>query len=366
MRASIPFVLSVVCLMGVQGCQSEARTSAHLQPPEGYRLAAAPAKGGPRECPKTPEPYTGELLFPSKYAGSDAARDKINPQAATRYRDLTGQVQLLESGTSRLVARYLKYGQDSDVECVLGWLQNWAEQDALTSTSFNHTGKSVRKWALASVSGSYLRLKFSNSHPLAAHAEQTRVIEAWLGRLADQVVKDWNAQPMDRRNNHQYWAAWAVMSTAVVLDRRDLFDWSVAQYRHGIDQIDAEGYLPLELKRQTRALAYHNYAMGPLTMIAAFAKANGEDLRDENDKGLQRLATRLEVGVHQPKVFQEKTGYEQVMVDLQPNNRFSWLEPYCALYSCSEKTNAWRRSKEPMNTYRLGGDLTQLFEGQLP
>ena len=177
---------------------------------------------------------------------------------------------------------------------------------------------------------------------------------------------DWDEQPLERRNNHQYWAAWSVMASAVILDRRDLFDWAVAQYRQGVGQVDEQGYLPRELSRQTRALAYHNYSMAPLLMIAAFAQANGLDLRAENADGLQRLARRLESGLQDPKIFQERTGYPQTLEDLQDSNRFAWLEPYCALYSCSAKTDEWRRSIEPLDTYRLGGDMTQLFSRNLP
>ena len=28
---------------------------------------------------------------------------------------------------------------------------------------------------------------------------------------------DWDEQPLERRNNHQYWAAWSVMASAVIL-----------------------------------------------------------------------------------------------------------------------------------------------------
>lgn len=348
-----------------QGCSWE-RAGATLVPPAGYLRSAAAPQGKVPSCPPVPPPYTGELYFPSKYAGSDAARDKINGAAAARYAQLTDDVRQLENGSNRLVGRYLATGQPAYADCALSWLDTWAEAEALLSERYNHTGKSVRKWALGSVAGAYLRLKFSRSQPLAGHAEQAERIEAWLGELADQVVIDWNAQPLERRNNHQYWAAWSVMATAVVLDRRDLFDWAVEQYRHGMRQVDAEGYLPLELSRQTRALAYHNYSMGPLLMIAAFAKANGLDLRGENDAALQRLALRMQAGLREPQIFQEKTGYPQTLEDLQDSNRFAWLEPYCALYPCSESTDAWRRSIEPLSTYRLGGDMTQLFSGQLP
>ena len=350
------------------GCSSASGdgNGAALKAPAGYYRSAPQAVGKPRDCKAAPAPYVGKLDFPSKYEGSGKARDTLNPDAERRYLKLTGDMREMEKGVNRMVERYFKYGRPQEVDCAVSWLFQWAEAGALLSEDYNHTGMSVRKWTLGSLAGAYLKLKMSRSQPLEAYEQQGREIERWFGKLADKVVADWNAYPKERSNNHNYWAAWSVMATAVILDRRDLFDWSVAQYRHGIDQITADGYLPRELARQSRALSYHNYSIGPLLMISAFAKANGLDLRDENDGALLRLAHRLEEGLHNPKIFQEKTGYQQAQVDLQKTSRYAWLEPYCALYSCSERTNAWRRSIEPLSTYRLGGDLTQLFSGQLP
>lgn len=364
LRASVASGAALLLLLA--GCSGAGNNDADLQPPPGYFRAVAEAQGTPRDCVAAPKPYTGKLQFPSKYAGSDAARDQVNPKAALRYRELTDNVRLLENGVNKLIGRYLDKGQPDDLACVISWLNDWAEADALLSTSYNHTGKSVRKWALGSVAGAYLRLKFSRSQPLEQYSSEARSIEKWLGKLADQVVLDWNAQPVERRNNHQYWAAWSVMASAVVLNRRDLFDWSVSQYRQGMSQVDEQGYLPLELSRQTRALAYHNYAMGPLLMVAAFAQANQLDLRGANEGALQRLAQRLQAGLKQPQLFSAKAGYPQTLDDLQDNSRFAWLEPYCALYTCSPATEAWRRSLQPLTTYRLGGDITQLFAEQLP
>lgn len=361
-------VCGAVWLLSLLGVSSVAlaQDAAGLLAPAGFYLAAPPAKGKAPDCPDAPAPYTGALMFPSKYEGSDAARDKLSTAAYERYLQQTADVHRLETGVAKFVAQYLKKGHPQSAECALGWLSTWAEADALLSQEYSHTGKSARKWALATVSSAYLRLKFSRSQPLVGHAEQAHRVEQWLGKLADQVVLDWDGQPLNKRNNHQYWAAWAVMSSAVTLNRQDLFAWSVAQYRHGMQEVDAEGYLPLELSRQTRALAYHNYSLGPLLMIAAFAQANGLDVREDNHGALQRLAERVELGIEDPQSFKNKTGYGQTLDDLHSNSRFSWLAPYCALYRCSAKTIAWRRSLEPLSTYRLGGDLTRLFSNQQP
>ncbi|MDU2871774.1 MAG: alginate biosynthesis protein AlgL, partial [Pseudomonas aeruginosa] len=202
---------------------------------------------------------------------------------------------------------------------------------------------------------------FSSSRPLAAHAEQSREIEDWFARLGTQVVRDWSGLPLKKINNHSYWAAWSVMSTAVVTNRRDLFDWAVSEFKVAANQVDEQGFLPNELKRRQRALAYHNYALPPLAMIAAFAQVNGVDLRQENHGALQRLAERVMKGVDDEETFEEKTGEDQDMTDLKVDNKYAWLEPYCALYRCEPKMLEAKKDREPFNSFRLGGEVTRVF-----
>lgn len=336
-------------------------SAADLVPPAGYYGAAQPERGKASACPAAPKPFTGALNFPSKYAGSDRARDQLNSRAYATYSDMTADITRLESGFSRYVADYLRFGRPGYADCALDWLQQWAEAEALLSEEFTHTGKSRRKWTLGSLSSAYLRLKFSSSQPLRGREAQAERIEAWLNALAERVVLDWNDQPLERVNNHQYWAAWSVMATAVAVNRRDLYDWSVSQYRVAASQVTEDGFLPNELHRRSRALAYHSYAMGPLLMISAFALANGQDLRAENHAAMRRLGENILASREHPARFASRADSEQVMEALQKINNLAWVEPYCALYSCSAPTRQWLESVRPLRTYRLGGDVTQLF-----
>lgn len=340
-------------------------SGAALVPPAGYYQAAQPERGKASACPAAPRPFTGPLNFPSKYAGSDRARDALNPRAYANYSEMTEQITRLESGFSRYVADYLRFGRPGYAECALDWLDQWAKADALLSDEFTHTGKSRRKWTLASLSSAYLRLKFSSSQPLKGREAQAERVEAWLDALADRVLLDWKDQPRERINNHQYWAAWSLMATSVVLNRRDLYDWSVDQYRIAARQVTDDGYLPNELHRRSRALTYHSYALGPLLMISAFALANGQDLRHENSDAIGRVAENTLASRENPARFAARANSEQVMDDLRKNNNLAWVEAYCALYSCSAATRDWLASVRPLRTYRLGGDVTQLFSPTL-
>lgn len=352
--------LAGCCLLGLGLADA---TQAGLVPPPGF---VAPAGDVSSDCPEIPKPFTGVLDFPSRYEGSGSARDQNNAQAEKLYRERSKPVTDFEKGFSREVGRYIKNGRPAQLHCALAWIERWSQADALLGKAANHTGAAVRKWALASIASAYVRLKFSRSQPLLAHAATAAMAEAWLGRVADQVVLEWSDAPDKNFNNHEYWASWAVMATAVALDRQDLFDWSVKNYRRAAAQIDAEGYLANELARETRALLYHNYSLPPLAMMAAFAKANGLDLAQENDAALKRLAARTLAGIDDPNIFKAKTGKKQKTDDLDDPAKFSWLEPYCWLYGCSGELTRRLEGYRPIAAYRVGGDVSALFADPPP
>ena len=357
-RHLAPALLSLALFAGAT------QAAAPLRPPQGYLAPVEKFKTGDSnsDCDATPTPYTGALQFRSKYEGSDKARSTLNVQSEKAFRDATADITRIERGTSKQVMQFMRDGRPQQLECTLNQLAAWASADALMSKDFNHTGKSMRKWALGSMASAYIRLKFSSSQPLATHQPQAQQIEAWFSRMADQVVSDWDNLPLDKTNNHSYWAAWSVMATAVATNRRDLFDWSVKEFKVGAHQVDAEGFLPNELKRQQRALAYHNYALPPLAMIASFAQVNGVDLRQENQGALKRLGDRVLAGVKDPDAFEDKSGKEQDMTDLKVDSKFAWLEPYCSLYSCSADVLEKKHGMQPFKSFRLGGDLTKVYD----
>ncbi|GFM53415.1 mannuronate-specific alginate lyase [Pseudomonas cichorii] len=358
-----PTLLSMAILSSMAWASGASATGT-LVPPQGYSAPIEKMKTGSHDftCDAVPKPYTDKLVFRSKYEGSDKARATLNEESEEAFRDATKDITTLERGISKVVMQYMRDGRPEQLDCALNMLTTWAQADALESREFNHTGKSMRKWALGSMASSYLRLKFSESHPLANRQQQTQVIEAWFSKLADQVVSDWSNLPMEKINNHSYWAAWSVMATAVATNRRDLFDWAVKEYKIAAYQVDKDGFLPNEVKRRQRALAYHNYALPPLAMIASFSLANGVDLRNENNGALKRLGDRVLAGVKDPDDFASRGGTKQDMSELKKDPKFAWLEPFCSLYSCSPDVIEHKHEMQPFKTFRLGGDLTKVYD----
>ena len=191
-------------LLGLAMFASTAHAAAPLRPPQGYYAPVEAFKTGDfkNDCDAMPKPYTDKLEFRSKYEGSDKARSTLNVVSEKAFRDATSGITTLERGTSKRVMQFMRDGRPEQLECTLGWLTAWAQADALMSKEFNHTGKSMRKWALGSMASSYLRLKFSESQPLAQHPQQAKEIEAWFSKMAEQEVSDWDNMQLAKTNNH--------------------------------------------------------------------------------------------------------------------------------------------------------------------
>lgn len=340
---------------------SPAQAAPHLVPPPGYAVPAG--SRGSFSCEELPAPFTGSLSFPSKYEGSGPARDQLNEEADARYKELSKPITDLEKGITKVVGKYVETGKPEAAKCALDAYVAWAKAGALRQEATTYSGRAMRKWALGSLSGAWLHLKYSTSQPLKAYPEQSRLVEQWLGALADQVTTEWDLDhPSGKINNHYYWAAWGVMATAVVLDRHDLYDWSLKVFRTFEKQVDSDGYLPNEMDRETRALGYHNYAITPLAMIAAFAKANGTDLASEGNGALKRLATVTLAGVDDPSIFEKKTGKRQELENTDPRKgKLIWLVPYCWATDCPDAVQQKLAGLGPQKNARLGGDVSAVF-----
>src|SRR5262249_18572681 len=134
------------------------------------------------------------------------------------------------------------------------------------------------------------------------------------------------------RNNHLYWAALAAAATGIAADDRALFDWAVARYRFALTQIDADGALPQELARASRARHYHLFALAPLVMVAELGASNGLDLYAEHDGALHRLVARVVGSPDDPAWFERRTGHPQERGEALTGWSLAWAEPYYARF----------------------------------
>ena len=171
--------LLLLCLMATSGGVHAAVEA--LVPPPGYRQPVGNS-GVSQDCPAPPAAFDGELNFPSKYEGSDQARDQLNPEADEAYRERTRPITEFERGLSGIVHRYLVSGRRETLQCAIDWYLAWADGEGLLGDASTHTGRAIRKWALATISGHWLHLKFSSTQPLAEHPDARAPNRTLAGR----------------------------------------------------------------------------------------------------------------------------------------------------------------------------------------
>ena len=315
----------------------------------------------PFACAKPPEPQR-DLTMGGFYADRGAGSSVVDERAMATYRAATAAINKFEADLTTMADRYVasKPAEATLAACALDWLFAWSAADAMLGRASDQGGY-VRKWGLAPISASYLKIR---EEP-GLDAARKKSVEAWIGRWATVVRDDYNSTKNEsRRNNHVYWAAWSVGLAAVVGDDRKLFAWSMDKARLGLKQVTPAGVLPLEMARKARAYHYHVFGAAPLVMVAELAARNGVDLYAEYDGALARLVGLTVAGYDDDGFFVKASGQGQDRSGSIKGNNFPWLEPYYAR-TADPAAGALIRRLRPMREVRVGGDLTMLFGVEL-
>lgn len=280
---------------------------------------------------------------------SDKSHSIVDPQlkaqneaAAKPFTDFADQV-------SRRADRVLAGGTDAadSAECALTWLQQWAAGDAMLGHIASSQAQYLRKWTLASLSLAYLKLR------PRAEAAQREAIDAWLRRVARASLEHIRHSKA-ARNNHHYWVGLAVMATASATgdatlrqDARELFD-------EALSDIQDDGSLPQELARAGKALAYHNYALAPLVLMAELAAREGEDWYALRGARLDLLVERTAAGIADPAWFVARTGLSQ---EVPRGGITGWALLYAQRGAARSQRVSGLLTQGLLRNVTLGGDL---------
>lgn len=284
-------------------------------------------------CPKAvPAPWTGSLTIESKYDQSDASKSTLRKRSAE-----SDALQRQISEFSKGLVRFGDYAiekagtrkGDVALACLSGWLHEWADANALLSSDATKTGVAVRKWTLAAISS--VLLKTDRVLPGQLPADPRR--ETWLLALADRVIGEYDSR-LDASfkyfNNHDYWAAWAIASTGLLLNREDYLRWADARLKRAISQLEMApdsdiAWLPNEIAREQLAANYINYALVPLVMLESTLPEAGYPLTGDEQKrfsALVNFAALIEL---------EPSSLSTVLDDGQesvPDYKMVWLIPW--------------------------------------
>jgi poly(beta-D-mannuronate) lyase len=311
-------------------------------------------------CPASPAPVRDVQVDPF-YQRGDPTHSIVDPAAYERRTKAVAPFSALTTGVARLGDRYLRSRpRDGRIAaCLGGWLDGWAQAGAMLG-AVTPQGAYERKWTLCTLALNHALL--TDAPEIAV--ESRRRIEGWLAELAWATVPAYAARPFSEQNNHLNWASLAALATAALVQDEALFDWAVAAARGSIGNIDADGSLPHELRRASKAMHYHRFALEPLILAAEIAAANGIDLYAERDGALHRLAAFTRRAMANPEVVARRVGVAQSLVggDAIRPAMYAFAEPYAARFRDPGYVAVLRQMRgNGLSSTWLGGNLTLRF-----
>jgi poly(beta-D-mannuronate) lyase len=304
------------------------------------------AKVPNEDCSTVPpiSDLSGRVFYSDK-AGSKV--DKLLLEENKQLtRPLTDFTAALQSGNEA----WLTSSDEHAGHCAFALLQSWADNGALLGR-FNEQGNASRRFNLVGIAVAALSLR----HLTATGSKAFFPIGRWLGAVAAQCRLD----APRLQNNQLNWLAAGSMACAISDNDPTAFNSALALARAGIRQIAPDGSLPFELKRASRALLYHSFALGPLLLAAELASANGVDLYNEHDGALFRLYTFVASNIENQRQIAGLAGGGQVWTGAT-DNTLPWLELANLRFQ-----DAWLLKNleklRPIRYAYLGGNQTLLY-----
>jgi poly(beta-D-mannuronate) lyase len=150
-------------------------------------------------------------------------------------------------------------------------LAEWAKADALMQTAPAQDSYYALKRAVLP-----LILGFAVIRDGWMDEAEAGFVHAWIDRLVRKMDHSFGGD-VDH-NNHRYLTDSVLMAWGSLNDDAALYAKGRAGYLYALEQATAEGVLPLEARRGSRAGWYLRHALASLTVMAAIAEARGDAL----------------------------------------------------------------------------------------
>jgi poly(beta-D-mannuronate) lyase len=250
----------------------------------------------------SPPPPVRDLNVPHFYKAR--LDPKLQVIAAAELKPLNGYLNFVTSQADRSLTAPTDTARADAGRCAGEWLAAWAEGEAWLGRMGTRQSEYRRKWDLAGLAIAYLKVK---TH---VTSEQRASIEPWLDRIAT-AARAFFDDDGRQRNNHWYWLGLGLAATGLATG--DERHWAEARriMADAANDIRADGTLPLELARGSRALHYHAFSATPLVVLAEMGAARGEDWYGLGDGALHRLIGLTVAGLRNPALFARLAGQAQ-------------------------------------------------------
>jgi poly(beta-D-mannuronate) lyase len=284
----------------------------------------------PYACPAvnhlSPDLTTSGFYSDRKSSIIDPAKWKAYAASSGPYKELGQQIVAAADA-------YRTTGSRDAAECAIQHMDAAANDGVFTGKMSSNQAYYVQGWVIGAVAIAYLKVRDSG----VVLPEQEREILAWIVKVVQQTETYYETRQQkgtgDSENNHLYWAGVEISAAGIAVNNRQLFDWGMDAYRTGVDEIEPDGSLPLEMRRGQRALHYHLYALAPLVYLAEFGDDNGLNCYAEHNYALKKLAALSTQGLVDNSFFVKAAGTAQDTPHGPPTaEEISWAKIYVARF----------------------------------
>jgi poly(beta-D-mannuronate) lyase len=295
-----------------------------------------------------------DLVTDGFYRLDDPTHSIIDPVRQEAYRKSSDGVKAVGMAIVKAADNYRVSGSRSAAHCAMAQTLALAQEHSLAGKMSSNQAYYVQGWVVGAVAIAYLKIRETG---LATPAE-TETIAKWMQSVGEQTKKYYDAHGAaahgDSQNNHLYWAGVELAAIGVAADDRKDFDWAMATYENGVNQIQPDGSLPLEMARGGRALHYHLYALAPLVLLAEFGEANHLDLYAHANGAIHRLVNFSVAGVLDPTPFVKATGVQQEVPKTLSGDQIGWAPPYVQRFP-NPTLERMVQAAPSLSVYYLGG-----------
>ena len=250
---------------------------------------------------------------------SDGKSSIIDPEKWKAYAASSGPYKNLGQVIVNAADAWRSTGSRAAAQCVIEHTLAAAKDGVFTGKMSSRQAYYVQGWVIGAIAIAWLKVEDSGLET----AERKQVVLPWFRAVVPQTMNFYDST--QAKNNHLYWAGVEAAAIGVACDDRKIFDWAMNTYRVGINEIQPDGSMPLEMQRGRRALHYHLYALAPLVYLADFGEVNGLHLFAADNHALARLEHLCISGVHDNTFFAQHSGEQQDLPEKVPAaEQISW------------------------------------------
>lgn len=128
----------------------------------------------------------------------------------------------------------------------------------------------------------------------------------------------------------------------------------MSTYDKGVEQIQPDGALLLEMARGSRALPYHLYALAPLVLLAEFGEANHLDLYAHANGAIHRLVDFSVDGPPGPNALRQSDRRATGVPKTPDGDQIGWAPPYVRRFP-NPALERMIKAATNLSVYYLGG-----------